>query len=184
MNNEIIRYTLVLGLITILSATIIAYSHNLTKKPIDRELRKDFLAGLYCVLPEFDNEPDIDAVKIDNITVYVAKKEGAIVGYAVEATSKKGYSGEIAVIVGTKPNAVIYGITVVRHTETPGIGDKIEKVSFTSLFSGKSLNKKYAIRNDGGDIDSLSGATISSRAVCDAVNKANKLLLEVIREAE
>jgi len=184
MNNDTLRYTFVLALITLISATILAYSYDLTKERIKEVLRQDFLAGLSSVLPEFDNQPDMDAVKTDNAVVYVAKKEGVIVGYAVEAISKKGYGGEVAVIVGATPDATIYGVTVTRHAETPGLGDKIKTTDFTSFFTNGPLTKKYVLRNDGGDIDSLSGATVSARAVCEAVNRANALLFEVMRETE
>ncbi|MDR0453586.1 MAG: RnfABCDGE type electron transport complex subunit G [Deferribacteraceae bacterium] len=184
MKNNILRYSLVLGLITIISASILAYSYDLTKDRIKEAIRQDFLAGLKSVLPDFDNQPDSDAIITDNATVYLAKNGGAVVGYAVEAVSMKGYGGEISVIVGAKPDATIYRITVVRHTETPGLGDKIKAAAFTSLFSGGSLTGKYAVKRDGGDIDSFSGATISPRAVCEAVNNANKLLYEVICETK
>ncbi len=184
MKNEVLRYALVLGLITVISAAILAYSHELTKDRIKEAVRRDFLAGLNAVLPEFDNQPDMDVINTDNATVYVARRGGDVVGYAVEAVSKKGYGGEITVVVGARPDATIHGVTVVRHSETPGLGDKIKLPSFTDLFIGGSVADKYAVKQDGGGIDSFSGATISPRAVCEAVNIADAVLYEVIHETE
>ena len=180
MKDGVLRYAFVLGAVAVISAVLLVYSDDLTKGLIKEAERRDFLAGLNAVLPEFDNQPDIDAINIDNRTVYVAKKGGMVVGYAVEAVSKKGYGGDVAVIVGAKPDATIYGVTVARHTETPGLGDKIKTAAFTRLFSGRSLTESYAVKQDGGDIDSFSGATISPRAVCEAINKASAVLNEAI----
>jgi electron transport complex protein RnfG len=176
MKNDIIRYMATLGAITVVSTLIMAFVFILTKPAIEEANRQDFLAGLSAVLPEYDNFPDQEIIVIDNQTLYIAKKADQIVGYAAQGSSFKGYGGEISVIVGVLPDLSIYGVNVVKHTETPGLGDKITAPEFLKMFVRKKISERYAVRADGGDIDQFSGATISPRAVCDAVNAANAIL--------
>ncbi|MDR2883940.1 MAG: RnfABCDGE type electron transport complex subunit G [Deferribacteraceae bacterium] len=178
MRNDIIRYALTLSVIALLSALLMAFVYGLTKPAIDEARRQDFLIGLNAVLPEYDNSPDLDAIIIDNQSVYVAKKGGAIVGYAAVGHSPKGYGGTVSVIVGALADSTISGVVVVKHTETPGLGDRIITAAFLSIFEGSHISREYAVKADGGHVDQFSGATISPRAVCDAVNTANALLVK------
>ena len=173
---KLLHYPLVLGLITFLAALGLAGVEELTREPIAEALRQDFLKGLNTVLPVFDNEPDMDVVEVDGATVYVGRLSGEITGYAVNASSMKGYGGEIRVIVGVDARGNITGVEVLTHRETPGLGDKITTENFLNLFKGRSINETYRVKADGGDIDQFSGATISPRAVTEAVNKAVEIL--------
>lgn len=181
MKSDILRYALVLGIITVVAATVLAGVYNVTKDPIAEAVRQDFLTGLRVVLPPFDNAPDEDLYMADNTTIYVAKMGGEVVGYACEGVSRSGYGGPITVIVGATPEGAIYSVTVVSHTETPGLGDKIKNPDFLAGFKGESLAKKFSVQKDGGDIDQFSGATISPRAVCEAVNTAAEALSGGVR---
>lgn len=98
-------------------------------------------------------------------------------------TTNKGYNGDIALLVGIAPDRkTLLGVRVLNHKETPGLGDKIEaRISPWILnFQGKSLeNTRFAVKKDGGDFDSFTGATITPRAVVNQVGallKANALL--------
>lgn len=184
MNRTVIKYALILGLFSVVSATLLAITHNVTAKPIARAVRLDFLAGLKSVLPEFDNEPDSDSLQIDGHTVYVAKKSGAVVGYACESVSRNGYGGDIKVIVGATPDDRIYSVAVLDHSETPGLGDKITSDAFLNKFRGHYLDKKHAVKKDGGSIDQFSGATVSPRAVTEAVNAAVSVLRKAVGGGE
>ena len=177
---KLLHYPLVLGLITLLAAVALSGVEKLTREPIAQAVRQDFLKGLNSVLPAFDNEPDIDVIEVDGTAVYIGRLSGEITGYAVNASSMKGYSGEIRVIVGIDAMGIITGVEVLAHRETPGLGDKITSKDFLNLFRGRMFDEKYAVKADGGDIDQFSGATISPRAVTEAVNKAAEILGEAL----
>jgi Na+-translocating ferredoxin:NAD+ oxidoreductase subunit G len=107
--------------------------------------------------------------------MYPAKKGDKLVGTAVETFTKKGFSGEIKLMVGFTPEGEIVGIRVLEHKETPGLGDKmeVEKSDFHVQFQGKNpADFKLIVKKDGGNVDAITATTISSRAYCDAVQRA------------
>jgi electron transport complex protein RnfG len=146
--------------------------HIVTKDRIAEAYRQDFLKGLKVVLPNFDNEPDKEFKELDGRKIYIGRKGGEIFGYAVRSVSAKGYSGSIAVLVGVDTAGKILGIEILQHAETPGLGDKIEDKIWKDTFTGLDKDSNIAVKKDGGNIDGFSGATISPRAVCEAVNAA------------
>lgn len=172
MKDKAIGMVVVLTVISALAALILAFVYNLTKDRIDEAYRQDLLKGLQTVLPGFDNSPDKDTVTVDGKTLYVGKKGGKIIGYAMQSASEKGYAGEIVVLVGADPNGKILGIQIIKHSETPGLGNRIEGDDWRKEFVGMTADSKIGVKKDGGDIDSFSGATISPRAVCEAVRAA------------
>lgn len=120
----------------------------------------------------------------DSLTVYKVSNKGEWVGAAVEAFSDKGFGGRITLIVGFLPDGAIQKIEVLDHTETPGLGDKMEvgKSQFAEQFFGKNP-KNFTLRvekdKDGGNVDAITAATISSRAYCDAVQTAYNVFKKV-----
>lgn len=172
MKNSPIKMVIVLTIITAISSLILASVYAGTKDKIAEEYRKDFLKGLKVVLPGFDNEPDRDFKNMEGKKIYIGRKDGKVFGYAVQSTSPKGYSGDIVVLVGVNPEGKILGIEILKHAETPGLGNKIEDKSWKDSFVGLEKDSNIAVKKDGGDIDEFSGATISPRAVCEAVNSA------------
>lgn len=179
--KEIIRMVVVLTLICLVAAVALAQIYELTKGPIENAMRQEKLTALKAVLPTYDNEPDLDTVEFSGTTYYVAKKDGAVVGYAVEAVSLNGYSGEIKILLGLLPGGEVSGLEILEHKETPGLGQKIEEKSWRNQFIWKDsakttrrslTNTNWAVKKDRGDIDQISGATISPRAVVEAVKGA------------
>lgn len=164
------KMVIVLTIITTISALILASVYGGTKERIALEYRKDFLKGLRVVLPGFDNEPDVDFKLIKDQKVYVGKKEGKTFGYAIQTVSPRGYSGDIVVLTGVDTAGKILGIEIIKHAETPGLGNKIEFKEWKDTFLGLGKDSNIAVKKDGGNIDEFSGATISPRAVCEAVN--------------
>ncbi len=109
----------------------------------------------------------------DSLDVYPAKKDNEIVGYGVKSYSKKGYSGQIVLAVGFKPDGTIYNITVLEQKETPGLGTKMTQAFFRDQFIDKNpASFRLKVKKDGGQVDAITAATISSRAFCDAVQNA------------
>lgn len=110
--------------------------------------------------------------------IYIARKNGRAIAALLEATAPDGYSGAIRLLVGADFNGTILGVRVTEHHETPGLGDKIElRLSrWITLFAGKTLHgasdRRWAVKKDGGDFDQFTGATITPRAVVNAVKRA------------
>lgn len=109
--------------------------------------------------------------------LYLARKGDKPVAAAVETTAPDGYSGNIQLIVGASFDGTVYGTRVVEHHETPGLGDKIElRISdWIMSFNGKKVtgadDSHFAVKKDGGDFDQFTGATITPRAVVNAVKR-------------
>lgn len=120
--------------------------------------------------PAFDNHPDEDVVCVDGVRVYRGRKDGAVSGVAFEATGHNAYSGTIGVLVGMNPQGTLIGLEILKHAETPGLGSGIEKCAWRRQFWGKTLSSQtWKVLKDGGDVDQISGATISSRAIINAI---------------
>ncbi len=169
-----------LFIVTLISSAILGYVYELTKGPkAAADLAKKTNA-VKEVVPAFDNNPIEEQYSIavgtdEEFLSYPAKKEGKLVATAIEAYTKKGFGGKIKIMVGLLPDGTIYDMAVLDHKETPGLGDKIEKnkSDFSAQFKGKNDSSfQLTVSKDGGDVDAITAATISSRAYCDAVQRA------------
>jgi len=170
--KEIVKLISVLTVVCVLAGLSLSYVSQATQEARDYQDRLELLSSLNMVLPEHDNEPDKDAVEVTGSTYYVAKKDGEVSGVAFITSSDKGYSGLIRVIVGVQPDGEIISIGILEQKETPGLGSKITEDWFIDQYKGKSLeNARWAVKKDNGDFEQISGATISPRAVTDAVQK-------------
>jgi len=172
MKDSPFKMVIVLTIITSIAALVLAGVYTGTKDQIAEAYRQDFLKGLKVALPGFDNSPDAEFREMKDKKIYIGKKEGKTFGYAVQFTSPKGYSGDIDVLVGVDTEGKILGIQILKHAETPGLGDKITFKYWRDTFLGLSGKDNIAVKKDGGIIDEFSGATISPRAVCEAVTEA------------
>lgn len=182
--NKYIKIILSITIISGICGVILAFTYNKTKEKIAYEDRLDFLNSLKIILPQYDNSPDEEIINIDNHKIYVASKDGKVVGYAIAWTSNKGYGGIIEVLVGVDIYGKIYGVSVLKHKETPGLGDKIIKQDFLKLFTSLSDYSKISVKKDGGIIDEFSGATMSPRAVSDAVRNGLKFIQDNLISGE
>jgi len=175
-----------LAFVTLTSSVALAFIYELTTEPIEEAQRIKIITAIENVMPEFNNIPTEDMYWYplggDTIKLYPAKKDGILVGTAVETFSKIGFNGTIRLIVGLQPDGAIYDISVIKHKETPGLGDKIEKQKsdFTDQFKYKYPdNFILQVLKDNGDVDAITAATISSRAFCDAVQRAWNIYKEI-----
>ena len=168
-------------IISMASAGLLALVYKYTREPILIGVQKKQRLALKQVLPEFDNNPIKESITIPsdievfNLVVFPAKKDGKLVGIAIKTFTLKGFSGRFDVIVGFLPDGTIYNSLVLFHQETPGLGDKLEpdKSDFSKQFSGKNpKNFDLKVEADGGDVVAITAATISSRAYCDALQRA------------
>ena len=117
--------------------------------------------------------------------MYPAKKDGKTVGYAVESFTSKGFSGRINVMVGFDMDGNIVGTSVISHSETPGLGAKMTDPAFSSQFVGKNpASYRLAVTKDGGDVDAITASTITSRAYCDAVDRAYRVFGQIVNSSK
>lgn len=179
--REILNMVVVLTLICTVSGFSLALVHSVTKEPIEyAKLKNVKEPAVKAVLSGYDNDPIKDRVSFPvgadkrgrpmSLVAFPAKKGGKTFAVAFES-SAKGYKGEVGVMMGVDvEKKAITGISIVTHTETPGLGAKITESAFTDPFKDKSLEKDLA----KDQINSLSGATISTNAVLAAVNSGRQ----------
>lgn len=169
-----------LTLIAMGASIALGFVYEYTKGPIEVSNLNRKLEAIRQVVPEFNNNPADEMFRLqsyegDSLEVYPSKKDGRINGYAIKTYSDKGYSGTITLMAGFKPDGTIYNISVLEQKETPGLGTKMKEPRFKEQFNGKNPSLfGLKVKKDGGEVDAISAATISSRAFCDAVSKAYK----------
>ncbi len=185
--NKIIKNTLILAAITVVSGLVLGAAYEVTKDPIAQTQAKQKQEACQQVYPEADSfeqmDVDQDAAKeaIKNMgtnatvdEVYSATVDGSEAGYVITVTDKDGYGGDIQITVGVMNDGTVNGISFLSISETAGLGMRAKEPNFYNQFAGQKADKFY-VSKDGGDgqpIDALSGATITSRAVTGAVNTA------------
>jgi len=189
MLKDMARLLITLTIIAASAGFLLSMVESATREPIKEQRRLQMIKALSAVLPEFDNSPDTDIVTLQNgvdkkgqpieVTCYRARKQGELVGTAFKVIAPDGYTGNIEVMIGVRPDERVNAIEILTHAETPGLGDKITFPVFKDLFKNKGLdNADWRVKKDGGEFDQFSGATISPRAVVGAVKKG----LEFFRE--
>ena len=173
MESSLKNMVLVLFTITLLSSAAVGGVYMLTKEPIAQAKVAAVNSALKQVLPEYEattsQDIEVNALPIKVHTATVADKA---VGYAVESISKKGFGGEVRLMVGFDTEGTILNINVLEQKETPGLGTKMADEGNVLLASLKDKNAaqiNLTVKKDGGDIDALTAATISSRAYAEAV---------------
>ena len=180
--KDIGRLLLALTLIAAGAGLILSLVEGLTREPIKEQRRIQMLKALSAVLPDFDNSPDTDTVTLQSgvdkkgkpiqIIFYRGRKAEQLVGTAFKVVAPDGYSGNIEVMVGVKPDEKLKAVEILSHAETPGLGSKITETWFKDMFKNKGLdNADWRVKKDGGEFDQITGATISPRAIVGAVKK-------------
>ena len=184
MKSTLLNMVLSLGIITIVAAALLAGVYSLTEEPIEVAKLQKQVEAVKAVTPDFDNDPVSEALEItpegeaQALKVFPARMGGELVGAAVESYSSQGFSGAIRLIYGFDANGTVTGYAVMEHAETPGLGAKMDEW-FRSP-EGKrcviGLNpdtSNLTVSKDGGDVDAITAATITSRAFLDALNRAS-----------
>ena len=181
MKSTLLNMTAVLFGITLVASAGVGVVNMITAEPIAQAKQAATKAALTEVLPPFDGTTS-EELTIDEmpITVYTATKGGAVAGYAVQTMTKQGFSGVVRLMVGFTPEGEVVNVNVLEQSETPGLGTKMAdegnpllmSVKGQKLEEKKLVDGKLAVRKDGGDVDALTAATISSRAYVDAITRA------------
>lgn len=181
MKSTLLNMTAVLFGITLVASAGVGVVNMITEEPIAAAKAAATKAALTEVLPAFD-ATTTEELTIDEmpITVYTATNGGAVSGYAVQSMTKQGFGGVVRLMVGFTPEGEVVNVSVLEQAETPGLGTKMAdegnvllgSVKGQKLEEKKLVDGRLAVTKDGGDVDALTAATISSRAYVDAINRA------------
>lgn len=183
MKSSLVNMVLSLGIITVVAAAALAGVYTATKEPIAQANAEKQKSAIGQVLPEihFNNNPADEAAEVtvdgETVTVFPARQDGELVGMAVESHDANGFSGLITVMYGFDPSGNIRGFAVMQHAETPGLGSKMDEWFSNPAHTVIGLNANSAnltVSKDGGDVDAITAATISSRAFLRALTLANQ----------
>jgi electron transport complex protein RnfG len=179
-----------LAIFAIVASAMVAMTFSNTKDRIAQNERELLLKSLYALVPksQTDNDilqdtiefhaPELSGKQRPFITVYRARKNSQPVALIMNVTAPNGYGGPIRLLVAIRHDGTLAGVRVVSHRETPGLGDKIdiERSDWIHIFENRSLSspsrKHWKVKKDGGEFDQLTGATITPRAIVDAVKKS------------
>lgn len=182
MKSTLINMVAVLFTITLIASAGVGAVNMITVEPIAAAKAAATEAALGVVLPAFD-KTESEELTIDEmpIVVYTATNAGQTVGYAVETMTKSGFSGVVKLMVGFLPDGTINNVNVLQQAETPGLGTKMcdEGNPLLAGVQGKEGTATFRVKKDGGEVDALTAATISSRAYLDAVNRACVAMMNV-----
>ncbi len=185
--NKIIRNTIILTVITLISGLLLGLVYEVTKGPIAQTQEAAKKEAWQAVFPEasedafvsVDVDTDIASQVVKDLGVAatideVCEVDGGETGYVITATDSEGYGGDIQITVGITADGTVSGISFLSISETAGLGMKATEPSFYEQYVGVQT-EKFAVSKDGGEgepTDAISGATITSRAVTGAVNAA------------
>lgn len=189
LSKAISKNSLLLALFAVVVAGSLALTEIGTREQRDASLRKVKSKALNEVIPatlrdnvlldDFITTKDTQYLRLKKPQkIYIARLGGKVTGFILPTRTPNGYGGAINSIVGINTQGEILGVRIISHTETPGLGDKIElkKSDWVLSFNGKSLKNteesKWAVQKDRGEFDQFTGATITPRAVVDSVYKA------------
>ncbi|MBW9401232.1 electron transport complex subunit RsxG [Leclercia sp. EC_58] len=181
------KHGVTLALFAAVLTGMTALVNGLTKSTIDEQAARQQKALFDQVIPAdiYDNDLQKSCYLVQTPAlgkgthrIFITRKGDTPTGVVMEATAPDGYSGAIRLLVGTDFSGTVLGTRVTEHHETPGLGDKIETRSSDWIlqFAGKVIHgiddPAFAVKKDGGDIDQFTGATITPRAVVNAVKRA------------
>ncbi|MDD2302597.1 MAG: RnfABCDGE type electron transport complex subunit G [Eubacteriales bacterium] len=177
--RDLIKMVVVLMVLTLISGGLLAAIRNGTKEQIENQ-QLTFVKGpaIKAIFSAASNDPIADRFKLQDgdveRTFFVGKIDGKAQSVAFE-TYGKGFGGDIGLMVGVNvSDDKMVGAQVTTHSETPGLGSKAkDDPKFSGQFKGMELKGDFKVKNDGGQVDAISGATVSSRGVSGALTEAS-----------
>lgn len=185
--NPVLLSAVLLGMFGVLGSSLVALTHMGTAEKIAANEKATLMREINKLVPVETTDNDLlkDHITVkatelgrSSVTVYRARMQGKPVAVVLSPIEAPGYASPIHLIVAILENGTLGGVRVLRHQETPGLGDKIEESRHDWIlgFSGKSLGnpapERWRVKRDGGDFDQFTGATITPRAIVTAVKKA------------
>ena len=176
MKSTLFNMVAVLFSITLIASAGVGAVNMITADAIAEAKAVATKQAIANVLPEFDSSEQSEQT-IDDMPmkVYTATKGDDVVGYAVESMTKDGFGGVIRMMVGFTADGKINNVNVLEQAETPGLGTKMcdqDNALLSSIQGRNSWEVEFKVKKDGGELDALTAATISSRAYYNAVARA------------
>ncbi len=172
--KETMNLALRLALICAVAAAALAQVDGFTREPIRLAEAQAQREAVEAVLPSFARLAG-DTLRVgqpDEAIYFTGRDSSAVVGTAFTAVSGLGYSGEIEVMIGLDAEGVVNGIRILRHAETPGLGANYAAPEVLDAFyKGKGASSRWQVAKDGGEVDAITGATVTGRAICDAIEQ-------------
>lgn len=199
--SQMLKEAAILFVITLIAGVLLGYVYELTKEPIRVQQEKAVQAACMAVFPGADTQglvfEDIMYVPDETLagqladkgvsigTVYkAAAQDGTLCGYVVESTSSEGYGGNIVLYTGVSTEGTVGGVSILTITETAGLGMEAPNV-LTPQFAGRQADQftytKAGSRSDS-EVDAISGATITTKAVVNAVNGGVSVAQELLQQ--
>ncbi|WP_394526629.1 RnfABCDGE type electron transport complex subunit G [Lacrimispora sp. JR3] len=192
-NSRIIKDALILFVITVISGLLLGGVHELTKETIEKSgmsAKNEANRAVFPEASEFKTDDKLtEAVESSNAelpskdygnvgidqALAAIDESGTVLGYAVTCYSNDSYNGPVKILVGINADKSLKGIEVLEINDTPGLGQLAKEPAFKGQFTGKSAETLTVAQSGSGgesEINAISGATITSRAVTNAVNAA------------
>ncbi len=173
IESTLVNMILSLMLISMGMSATLTFVYLKTKGPIENAAKQKEISAIKQVLPAFNSDPIANQFQKQGLKIYAPENNNQPVGYAIKTYSDKGFGGKIELMAGFLSDSTIHDITVLQQKETPGLGTRMTEDKFKNQFIGKNPDKFILkVKKDGGDVDAISAATISSRAYCDALQRA------------
>ncbi len=190
ISKSISKNSILLFVFALVTAGILASTYEGTKETIAIAERKAAEKALLEIVPaeRIDNDLLLDTLAIpqgawkllglkQGGNIHIARNQGKTIAVIIPTVAPDGYSGDIKMIAGVNLDGTIAGVRVLTHTETPGLGDKVDlkKSDWIKTFDGRSLSNptadQWKVKKDGGEFDQFTGATITPRAVVHQIRK-------------
>ncbi len=176
------RCALILLAFSIIFSALLAGAHQLTKETIAKNIQAERLKIIQNLLPDdsYNNDllhdfltlpPKKELGQRKKSQLLFARNNGVVTAFLLEAIPPDGYGGNIRLMIAIDAKGHLMGAEVLEHHETPGLGDYVAKKKWLQQFKNNK-NKHFRIQKDGGDILYRAGATISARAVTNAISRA------------
>jgi electron transport complex protein RnfG len=173
LESTLLNMILSLVLISGTMSAALGFVYLKTQGPIEAASKQKEVEAIRQVVPDFDSDPMSQKIEKDGIVIYQLTKQNIPAGFAIKSYTEMGFAGHIEIMAGFLPDGSIHKIVVLNHKETPGLGTKMTEPSFSSQFPGKNPEQfVLKVKKDGGQVDAITAATISSRAYCDALQRA------------
>ncbi|MEE9335045.1 MAG: RnfABCDGE type electron transport complex subunit G [Granulosicoccaceae bacterium] len=177
-------FRLSLGVATAVIVTALVFVITKQQRKQSSQLILSRQIGLLLPTGAYENNPATDRIQLNKTisssltlnSAYLYKSANTVRGAIFHVTTSQGYSGDIELLVALAQSKLVHGVALVAHTETPGLGDKIELgrtdwlSQFTGLHTTSMPPSAWSVKKDGGAFDQITGATITPRAVINAVS--------------
>ncbi|HIX63599.1 MAG TPA: RnfABCDGE type electron transport complex subunit G [Candidatus Mediterraneibacter colneyensis] len=189
--NKIVKNTLILTAITVVAGLLLGIVYDITKEPIAQAQENTRQEAYRAVLPDADSFEEVEdfdtksaqsilaenGYDSDEITTVVSglDKSGSTIGYVINVMSHEAYDGDLELSVGIASDGTVKGIEMLSISETAGLGMKADEADFKDQFKDQNVDRfTYTKNGENGDgmIDAISGATITTNAVTNAVDSA------------